>query len=190
METKKVKKYEMWSAKTILVLAVIISAATAVLVFIRGSLSLFAELELTLAIIAFTLFIFLTVGLYRGVRMKKEKINIEVPKIYPEAFFDIPAVDLFDFSLSGFAAAIIFWILITVILSLIFPALWGGILVIFAALFWIAARSFRLVFIKSRICKGNLAESLKYAAQYTLLYTGWIFALSIISRLIYKGLAN
>lgn len=191
METKKVKKYEMWSAKTIFVLMLITSAATAILVFIRDSLSMFVKLEMTLAIIALGLFIFIATGLYRGVRMKKESVEIDVPKFYPDAFLDVPmALDgFFDLSLSGAIAAIVFWVLISLILSLVFPALWGGALVLFAALFWIFSRSLRVVFIKSRVCKGNLAESLKYALQYTLLYTGWIFALTIISRLIYKGLA-
>ena len=50
-------------------------------------------------------------------------------------------------------------------------------LVLFLALSWIFCRALRQVFARSRTCRGRLGPSMGYALLYTVLYTGWLFAL-------------
>jgi hypothetical protein len=45
------------------------------------------------------------------------------------------------------------------------------------AVFWVFNRALRQVFARSRQCHGRLAPSLGYALVFTILYTGWLFAL-------------
>jgi len=75
--------------------------------------------------------------------------------------------------------AVLAWVGIA-ILALLFlwlfgTLLWSGIVMFIAMLYWIFFRALRLVFKNSNRCKGDVAESIKYAIGYTILYNFWIY---------------
>src|SRR5688572_20119222 len=144
-----------WSIKTITVVAIFVVLLTAVSVFTLGKRSLFHETELTLAIIAAGLFVFLAVGLYRGVRVRRG---------------DLPGTDVKDtrvgeiidgidpvsggFDVAGAAddplSAVVAFVLGVVALLLLALLLWlllsfGVVLWVFtlAALAWVFYRALR-----------------------------------------------
>src|SRR5919112_759059 len=83
--------YRVWSVKTITIVALVVISLTATSVALLGKRSIFRETELTLALIALALFVFLAVGLYRGVRVRKR---------------DLPNVEVKDLSVSDVADAL------------------------------------------------------------------------------------
>ena len=191
----KRKRYPVWSVKTITALAVFVLAVTAASVFLLGKRSIFYETELTLAIIAAALFLFLSVGLYHGVRVKRRDVPgvdtsgiplKEVGDSFPDVSNVLDGIDGGDEGclaallalgiaiLAGIALLFLLWLLLN--LGIV---LWVFLL---AALSWVFYLALRQVFAKSRVCKGNLPASLGYALAYTLLYTGWLFALVWIAH--------
>ena len=193
-------RYPVWSVKTITVLAILVIALTATSVFLIGKKPLFYKTELTLAIIAAVLFAFLTVGLYRGVRVKRwdlPGVDVkgvsagEVMDYLPDAGNLADGIDPGDLgegclvSLVGLLLAIVVGI---VLLLLLWVFLNLGILLwvfLIAALSYVFYLALRQIFAKSRVCKGNLAASLGYALLYTVLYTGWLFALVWVAHRVF-----
>ena len=72
-------RYPVWSVKTVTITALCVIAVTAASVFLLGKRSIFVETEMTLGIVGAALFVFLAVGLYHGVRVKR---------------WDLPGVDV------------------------------------------------------------------------------------------------
>lgn len=186
------KRYWFWSAKTAGFLFVIVSLITLFIVFIVSEKSIFTRIEITISIMAAILFAFLVFGLYYGIRMKKEQMEVPIPKLGPDTFNPDLALDgcsegifLAD-DFAGFFGTLLLGIILALVISLLFPAIWGGFLMLFAGLFWVFSRALRIVFTKSRICKGNLSLSLRYGLKYTFIYTGWIFIVIFIINLIRK----
>lgn len=104
---------------------------------------------------------------------------------------DVKDIDLPDLSdsgddLVGCLLAIVLWIGVTLLIIVLLPILidlvWAVAFIVIAVLYWIFYRALRVVFIRSRQCRGNLPRSLGYAAFYTLLYTGWLFVVLLIVR--------
>jgi hypothetical protein len=181
-----IRQYPVWSAKSIALLALLALILSALLVYGLGKKSLFVETELTLAVIAAGLFVFLTVGLYRGVRIRKEQLTTEVS--VNADFIDMGGLDWPDVGLDldpegivgaivSLIVAVVVVILLTLVAWALLTFLWGLVVVLAVAVFWVFNRALRQVFAHSRRCRGNLAASLGYAALYTGLYTGWLFAL-------------
>ena len=185
--------YHVWSMKTITLVAIAVIVVTAVSVFLLGKASLFHETELTLAIIATSLFVFLSIGLFRGVRVKAWDLpgaDVKTPD-----FADIAdglningGADGFDVASGldgdGCLSAIVGFFLAVVVGIFLLFFLWMivtlGILAwvfLLASLSWVFYLALRQVFAKSETCRGNWAKSVGYALLYTGLYTGWLFAL-------------
>ena len=190
-------RYPVWSVKTITVTALFVVTVTALSVFLLGKRSIFVETELTLGIVAAALFVFLAVGLYHGVRVRRR----DVPT------FDAPGVDFADLGnnlpgnlgdgvgipdgldgdegclvavvglLLAALAAVVLLVVLWVVLNLGI-VLWVFLLTALAYVFYLALRQ---VFARSRTTRGNLGASLGYALFYTLLYTGWLFAVVFIA---------
>jgi len=186
----RASRYPVWSAWAIGVVAAIDIAVTAVLVFILGHRSFLAEAELTAGIIAITLFLFLTYGLYRGIRVRKEAVTLPSGGDFPlsdaaDAVLNVGWVDPtalgFDIDsgclgvVVGVLVAILVMVLLVVLGWLLLPVVWGVLAVLILAVFWVFNRALRQVFARSRRCRGDRAASLGYAFLYTVLYTGWLF---------------
>ena len=179
-------RYPVWSVKTITVTGLFVIAVTAASVFLLGKRSVFVETELTLAIVAAALFVFLAVGLYHGVRVRRK----DLPGTDVQTF----SADGMDWSLpdglpdigggdEGCLGAIAAFVLVVIAAVVAVVLLWflvnlGFVLwvVLFGAVAYVFYLALRQVFAKSRRTRGNLGASLAYALLYTLLYTGWLFA--------------
>ena len=183
-------RYPVWSVKTITAVAVFVLGVTAASVFLLGKRSVFAETELTLAIAAAALFVFLTVGLYRGVRVKRKDLpgvpveGLEFADIGQHLPDGIDFSDGIDGDAEGCVGAIVGLLVAIFAGILLILLLWVllnvGIVVwvfLLAALAWVFYLALRQVFARSRACKGKLGPSLGWAAWYTFLYTGWLFGL-------------
>ncbi len=175
---------------------VLLTLALVVLVS-RGSF--IRELEITLALVALGLFIFLAVGLYQGVRL--EPPIVEDPnKPFGTALFDIEsavglttALPAPDFKLDipdigdtgddivGCLVSVVLWLVIAIVLAILFwvlvQALAFALPWILLALYWLFYRALKLAFDKTPVTRGKLVPSLGYAALFTALYTGWLFLL-------------
>jgi hypothetical protein len=187
--------YPVWSVKSVSWLAVLTLAVSATVVFIAGKRSLVVELEWTLGVVAAALFALLAVGLYRGARLKeKEAPSAELTRVDLSDWTPDSSVPDFDCPLDvvdggggdelgclGVIAGIVLSIVAFVVL---FILLWAflqmAVIVLFivmTAIYWVLHLALRQVFAHSEDCRGNLSRSLAFASLYTVLYTGWLFAL-------------
>ncbi len=107
----------------------------------------------------------------------------------------LPHIDLAGVSdagddLVGCLLTLVLWIGVLILLTILLWVLAQVIaaLPVFAVvLYWVFYRALRVVFAKSRACRGRLLRSIEYGLLYTLLYTGWIFALLWIGRYLIIG---
>lgn len=95
---------------------------------------------------------------------------------------DFSSIDVGD-DFGGIIVSILLWIVMAIMATIVFyfaaGIIWLSILAVGSMLYWVVFRAFRLVFKKSRWCKGNMARSLAIAFLYTLLYNCWIYAIII-----------
>lgn len=92
----------------------------------------------------------------------------------------------FDFGhveggITGCITALLLWIIIGLFGSIIFwllgAVVWVTVLLIAGILYWIIFRAFRLIFLNSTKCKGDIAKSLGVGLLFTVLYNCWIYAI-------------
>ena len=184
----KGSRYPILSARTLTLLSVTTVLVVSILFLIFGHKSFFTELERSVGVISLCLLLFLSIGLYKGVRLKNEPIvtgkwkplkgsnTIDLLSSAP----DLPLPwEFATEGLGGIILAIIAWIAFTIVafvlLYLLANVLWGLIFVLAIVVYWIFYRALRQVFIKSRRCKGKVVLSAGYGLLFTILYTGWIY---------------
>ncbi len=150
--------------------------------------SLFQNSIVSTSILAGAFFLFITLGLYYGLKLKDNVgsiLNSERIKKYTDK---TPSIDGFDFDppvvgdgIGGAILSIIVWILFSIVLIFLSYFLglffWSALLVLAAMLYWIFFRAIRLVFKNSGKCKGNMIKSLGFGAFYSFLYVSWIYAI-------------
>ncbi len=116
-----------------------------------------------------------------------DRFDFNKVKIGEAAFEDS---DGFDFGDSILAAILSFfvWILVGFIFAFILNAIgafiWFTFLTLVSMVYWIFIRALRMIFGKSRVCKGNLGKSLGFGVCYTLLFTGWFFGVIFVAHAI------
>lgn len=188
-------RYPLLSARTVTLLSVLTIAVIFILVFVFGHKSFLTELERSVGIISVILFLFLSHCLYHGVRLKDEPIVTEKWKFLKSSdYADIvsnvpvtPSLELAGEGLGGLVLAIISWIVFSIValilLFLLANVVWGVVLVLAAAVYWIFYRALRLALVKSRTCKGRLLPSFGYGLLYTMLYSGWIYGVLLIYKI-------
>jgi hypothetical protein len=147
-------------------------------------------MEITLTAVALFMFAFLAIGLYYGARIrKKETVHGDLQLVGTGGVFkgsgdasgclDIGSfADLGDGCSEAIGGIIVGILLLIVLIIGIWVFINVGLIVIFLlsiAVGWIFHRAIRQVFSKSRRCRGDLVNSLYFAAIYTILYTGWLF---------------
>jgi len=179
-----------WTASSIALAGGLAAVVASVSVFLLGHKSFFVETEISMAIVAAGLFVFLTVGLYRGARVPQES-----PDMRPGLLPGMPDPDFINL-IGGddpisFVLSIVLSIVVTIVLVvltwLVLSMLWGLLIVASLAVFYVFNRALRQVFARSRQCQGKLGPSLGYALLYTTLYTGWLFVLAWIIHRIAKA---
>jgi len=184
------KTYTFITTKTVLLitLLVILSTIGAVYLFnLQSHHSLYENSLLFLLSLAFSLFIFITGGLYYGIKLKdnigKLTNHIDSKKL-PDFSGGVPDISTSVEGLSGMAeglGGLIFAILAAFVLILLawFFILSSWFLIVFLAamLYWVYFRALRLVFKYSALCKKDIQISIKYGLIYSFLYTSWAFAI-------------
>lgn len=218
MKAARVRRCPILNTKVVALITLPVIVTITVLVFVLSDRSIFVESQITLAVISLCLFVFLTTGLYRGVRLErpaKDELDRSVEQYearktttgpHPADIFgflfsfgppnlshvDLQHIDLPGSSdvgddLVGCLLSLGLWIVVLGLLAILIWILTQFIaaLPIFdVVLYWIFYRALRVVFARSRVCRGRLLRSMGYGLLYTMLYTGWIFALLSIGRVL------
>ncbi|WP_298539840.1 hypothetical protein [uncultured Aquimarina sp.] len=147
---------------------------------------------LSTTILSLVFFLFITIGLYNGIKLKDnlgkitDRLDLGTEGI--SDVFDVSSPELPDFTdgIEEMVLGILLWILITIIIGVLLwlfgGILWTMVLIFLAMLYWIFFRALRLVFKKSPICKGNLVKSMGFGLGYTLLYNFWIYIIIVIAE--------
>jgi len=181
--------------KSVFIVSLIVIAITIITVYLTGehyNRSITSNLYLSLAIIGFSLFIFMSYGLYKGLDLKDDfpefKDFAKEPMLSHSA--DIPSFPntVLSDSLEGLVLSFFLWIVMTllfvVLLFVLEIVFWVSIFIILAMLYWVFFRALRLVFSKGKETKNKLGISLQYATGYTSLYLGWIFGIVYLVELL------
>jgi hypothetical protein len=187
----KIRRYPIWNPRTVTAVAVLVIGICTTIVLVAGKRSLFIELELALGLVSICVFWFLTVGLYRGIRLRKDRFpSPSAPQEKPSESFDFPDLPVWDFGdeigclgpILGLIFAAIAFIGLLVVIYWAMPYLVVGVLFLIAAIYWVFYIALRRVFVLSRRCRGNWGLSTLYGAGYTGLYTAWLFLVLIAAR--------
>jgi hypothetical protein len=134
------------------------------------------------SVISATLFVFLTLGLYKGIALHDDFTQpVSLRKERKKSgkggwleYADIPEVDG-----EGCLVALALWIgiaLLYYLFSFLLPAgIEMGMLGFSGLLYWVFYRALHTVFTRSPQCEGSWVKSITQAAFFTILYCGWIF---------------
>lgn len=185
-------------SKKIFIISLIVVAITIVSVWFYGIGKHKTVIENSListSILSITFFLFITVNLYNGTKLKdslgkltdkfdSKKLNF-LKEINADGGFRHSMPEIGE-GIGGIIMSIIVWVLATIIISYLFFALgtiiWFSILVFLGMLYWIFFRALRLIFKKSSECSGNIERSIYYGITYTILYNFWIYGIIILSK--------
>jgi hypothetical protein len=175
-------------------LTVIVITILAVYFWGLGAHRTFYENSLiSTTVLSSAFFLFISVGLYKGVNIKGEsELNLSMRGTDSAPWIDSidighiggSSIDLGDGILEAIAAFVL-WILAALVFAIL---LWllstvvVGIVAIFSfMLYWVFLRALRLVFRNSQTCKGNLVSSLTTGLVYTILYNFWIYGIFLMA---------
>jgi len=174
-----------FKSRLLAIAATVVIFAIATIVFIISKRSVYDELEITISLVALALFCFLSYALYNGATLVG-KPSVPQIRLVDPSLVDAPPLDFFDFggSIGSIVASILLAIVLAVLLAFVLTALWSAMLLLIFALYWLFYRAMRIVLLKSSQCSGNLGPSLRYAFIYTFLYTGWLFAIVWLSKVL------
>lgn len=180
--------------KSVFIVSLIVILVTILTVYLTGinhNRSVTSNFYISLSIIASSLFLFMTYGLYRGIGLQdnfpafksfKTGDLISTPEIMP----NLPDMDIGD-EIGGAILSGILWIcmaiLFTFLLILLEAVFWVSVFIILAMMYWIFFRALKLVFSKSSTTKGSIIISVGYALTYTVLYIGWIFVIVYLTQI-------
>lgn len=186
-----------WSAWWVTLLGVVFAIAVGVPLLLERDWPLLVRWEATVGAIGVGLWMMLAVGLYRGVRVRKDE---PTPKV---EFSNAGSGDASNFNvgditsvgdlggiddLFGGIIALILWVVFAIVLILCAPLILegvvAGIVLLIAALAWITRRALRQVFVRGPRCRGRWKPSLGYASLYTVLYVGWLAGAIGIAHLV------
>jgi hypothetical protein len=187
------------STQTFFVLTIVVVSLTVLSVWLSGMeqhRTLFANSILTTTFLSIAFFLFLSIGLYNGVKLKDDIGNMidnfkidKLPNILDGTKLTTGELPDLDFDegiigvIIGIIVSILAWILVSFLILLLLwifsNVLWGSVLALMAMLYWILFRALRLVFKNSNKCKGKLTTSLLYGLSYTVLYNFWIYGIML-----------
>jgi hypothetical protein len=191
--------YKIINSKNTFIITLIVISLTILSVWFFGlgsHRSVFKNSLLSTTLLSAAFFLFISVGLFRGTKLKDN-----LGKITDR--FDTKKIDFIkDASIDsgssfpdvgegilGVLISLILWLIIAIVISYLFWAfgaiLWISILTFVAMLYWIFFRALRLVFKKSTVCKGSYSKSLGYAFSFTILYNFWIYALILMTKFLF-----
>lgn len=180
------------TTKNIFIVSLLVAVLTILSIWLFGlgqHRSLYVNSILSTTILSVSFFLFITVGLYKGIKLKDDlgKITdkIELNKLPDVSGMDFSISDMGD-DIGGLVLGILGWVLVALIaiavIWILSPILWALILVFAAMLYWIFFRALRLVFKNSPKCRGNLWRSAGFGLTYTVLYNFWIYGIILASH--------
>ena len=190
---KNNKTYHLLEAREVFIITLIVVVLTMIAVYFWGlgqHHTFFENSLISTTILSVAFFLFITIGLYKGVKLKDNMGRVlDKFELIDTINFHVSgdSVDSLDMGegIVGIIIGFIAWILLAILLSI---ALWifTNVLVLIvltfvAMLYWIFFRALRLVFKNSNKSKGNLIESVKWGVAYTLLYNFWIYGIFILT---------
>jgi hypothetical protein len=200
-EQLKTSKVNLVNAKSVFIISLLIIAITILTIFFSGlhiHRSIIDNSVISLSILSVSFFLFISCGLYSGIKLKDDIGNLTQHIKFTESSGYLP-----DFSsksegagtvaeaggdLEGIIGAILIWIVATIIIILLIvffdTIVWAGIILFLAMLYWIFFRALRLVFKNSIKCRGDLVKSVSYGAGYTILYSAWIYGIIFTAGLL------
>jgi hypothetical protein len=187
------------TSKTVFTVTIVVIVLTILSIWLFGlgqHRTIFENSILSTTILSVAFFLFLTVGLYKGIKLKDDigkltdKIKIDkIPDLSGglELSSDIPDVgEGISVIILGILAWFLFSILILLFIWFFGAVIWTMILVFAAMLYWIFFRALRLVFKNSNKCKGDLTSSIAYGIGYTILYNFWIYGIILATHYLIK----
>jgi hypothetical protein len=190
------KKKNYLKGKTVFIVSLIVIGATILTVWLTGinyNREITTNLYLSLSIIGFLLFAFMTFGLYKGVGLED---NFPKYKSYKKGdlfahsapgTIDTPSTDVGD-GIAGLLISILLWILMTVAMILLIILLeaifWFSLFIIIMMLYWVFFRALKLVFNKADKTVGDIFSSISYSLTYTVLYLGWIYGIVYLTEIL------
>jgi hypothetical protein len=185
------KRTNLITSKPLFTITVIIAVITILAIWLFGlgqGRTLFENSILSTTILSVAFFLFITIGLYKGIKLKDNVGKVTDKIKFPQdiSLPDTSAISLEGDGIAGIILAIFFWIFAAILIVLflwMFGAfLWFAILGFIAMLYWIFFRALRLVFKNSYKCKGKLAISTAYGFAYTVLYNFWIYIIIFLTH--------
>ena len=181
--------------KSVFIVSLLVIGITVLTVYITGinyNRSLTSNLYISLGIIATTLFLFMTYGLYKGIGLidnfpKFRNFKSGESFVNSGPTTDLPNIVVGD-GIGGLILSILLWIamsLLLVILLIVLEAIfWFSLFIILTMLYWVFFRALKFVFRKSVETKNNFGISTIYSLGYTTLYIGWIFGIVYLTEIV------
>jgi hypothetical protein len=195
MSIFKRKRLVFLTTKGLFTMTLIVIGLTISLVYFQGLLeerSVLKNSILSTLLLSGFLFLFMTVALYKGVKLKDnlgqitDTFDTKKFTVFKDWFSPVDMDLSLGDGIEGVIGSIIAWILASIIIGIVITFLgafiWLSILLLLAILYWIFYRGLRLVFKKSPISQGDLLVSLKYSSLYTLGATAWLIVLLFIAE--------
>lgn len=186
-------------SRAIFIVTIIVIVLTVISIWLFGlgqHKTIFHNALLSISILSIAFFLFLTIGLYKGIKLMDDigkitdRIKIDkMPDLSSglELPSDIPEVGE---GIVGVIVGILMWFLFSMLLLLfiwLFGIFFWTIILVFAAmLYWIFFRALRLVFKNSKKCKNNLTSSIAYGLGYTILYNFWMYGIILATHYLTK----
>ena len=165
-----------WKLSTVVWISFIIILSVSFTIVLITHKSIYDEMEYIIIAVALIMFGFLVNGLYSGAKIKG-KPSLPNIKFLGKTIDFTSGIDALDFDFDGGPIGWLFASIVVIILFVLFSTIiWALFLILLFIFSWLVFRAIRLVLIKGMLCKGDLKKSFQLAAQYTLLYSGWLFA--------------
>jgi hypothetical protein len=193
----KSNTYKLLETKNIFTVSLIVIVLTILSVWLFGlgqHRTFFENSILSISILSAAFFLFITICLYKGVKLKDNLGGIVSHHNHGKSVIDtIPdtsdvhtvdiGLDVGD-GIGGIVIGILLWIVTAILLSLIVWIFTNVVIIVvlafIAMLYWIFFRALRLVFKNSNRSKGDLMESIRTGFIYTILYNFWIYGIFLI----------
>ena len=192
---KKAQKhpYKLITTKSVFLISILVVIITVIGIWFWGvghNKNLYQDSVISTSILSGIFFLFITIGLYNGVKLKDnlgrivDKFNVKDIPDFSHGVRGSGFPDAGD-GIIGLIISLVLWIVVAIVLSLLLWAfsavVWLLILVFAAMLYWIFFRALRLIFKNSAKCKNNFQSSVLYAILFTFLYTAWIYGIIFLT---------
>lgn len=185
--------YKMINSKNLFIITLIVIPLTIISVWILGlglDNSIFKNSLISTTILSLAFFLFISIGLYKGIKIKDNLGELEQENIFFQKKMNIDSdIPEIEEGIIEVIFSIILWLIVSMIASYLLWAfesiLWITILNFIGILYWIFFRALRLVFKKSSVCKSNLSKSILYGFSFTILYNSWIYAIIFMTHHIF-----